>query len=49
MSSRSVLNSLVPQEFKDMADEPSQYLQLPDAYRPEMLAALDMQCRLFLQ
>jgi hypothetical protein len=39
----------VPQDFKDMADEPSQIVQLPDAYRPEMMAMLDMQCRLFLQ
>lgn len=43
------LTCSVPQDIRDMADEPSQYLQLPDAYRPEMLAMLDLQCRNFLQ
>jgi hypothetical protein len=40
----------VPQDLLDLADEPSQFLasQLPQAFKPQMLATLEKQCRSFM-
>lgn len=43
-----VNHTTVPQDVLDLAEEPSQYREVPDAFRPEALATIETQCRDFL-